>query len=461
MTSLACMADVRDIDRLVAIVSVIRPGAANGLKKAQFARRAQGLEPVDYTHDSLAPVLRSTFGVVAYEEHILQICEAFAGLPPGRGDVLRRALVKQDSAKINEVKAEFMASAKERRRDARSIAYVWDLVAGFQGYAFCRAHSTAYAVEAYQGAYAKHYHPAEFMAGVLTNGKGFYSPLDYTLECRRLGIGFLSPDVNIPSDAFTVELSAAPSGSPAPSLGKAIRVPLRCIKDLSEATLTRWRAELAQTPFTSVRDFCERVRPEGPEALNLIRAGAFDNLGSSRTEQFWRCLHSSRDVNAGADWLFSKSPHLPASESDPLRATYREEPTLLQKLHDELELFGYTITGHPLDLHPHIAWDTYCPIADLHRYHGQRVTVCGLIIVSRSHLQQNGQPMKFISICDRTGIVECEIFAAAYRLYGLNTVRYPVVQVTGEVKPFDNGAGYTLDVLRVQQPRMKTLPAKS
>ncbi|HRH98572.1 MAG TPA: PHP domain-containing protein, partial [Prosthecobacter sp.] len=249
MTSLACMADVRDIDRLVAIVSVIRPGAANGLKKAQFARRAQGLEPVDYTHDSLAPVLRSTFGVVAYEEHILQICEAFAGLAPGRGDVLRRALVKQDSAKINEVKVEFMAAAKERRRDARSIAYVWDLVAGFQGYAFCRAHSTAYAVEAYQGAYAKHYHPAEFMAGVLTNGKGFYSPLVYTLECRRLGIGFLSPDVNASNDAFTVERSDALSGTPAPPLGKAIRVPLRCIKDLSEATLARWRTEIARTPF--------------------------------------------------------------------------------------------------------------------------------------------------------------------------------------------------------------------
>jgi DNA-directed DNA polymerase III PolC len=447
MTSLACMADVRDIDRLVAIVSVIRPGAANGLKKAQFARRAQGLEPVDYTHDSLAPVLRSTFGVVAYEEHILQICEAFAGLAPGRGDVLRRALVKQDIAKINEVKVEFMAAAKERRRDARSIAYVWDLVAGFQGYAFCRAHSTAYAVEAYQGAYAKHYHPAEFMAGVLTNGKGFYSPLVYTLECRRLGIGFHSPDVNIPSDDFTVELSAAPSGTPAAPLGKAIRAPLRCIKDLGEATLARWRTEIARAPFASVRDFCERVRPEGTETLNLIRAGAFDSLGGNRTEQFWRCMHSSRDVNAGADWLFRDS------REDKIRATFREEPTLLQKLHDEMELFGYTITGHPLDLHPHIAWDTYCPIADLHRYHGQRVTVCGLIIVSRSHLQQNGQPMKFISICDRTGIVECEIFSAAYRVYGLKTVRYPVVQITAEVKPFDNLAGYTLDVLRVEQPR--------
>lgn len=447
MTSLACMADVRDIDRLVAIVSVIRPGAANGLKKAQFARRAQGLEPVCYTHESLAPVLRSTFGVVAYEEHILQICEAFAGLAPGRADVLRRALVKQDMKKVEEVHVEFIAAARALAHDETTIGKVWDLVAGFQGYAFCRAHSTAYAVEAYQGAYAKHYHPAEFMAGVLTNGKGFYSALVYTLECRRLGIGFLSPDVNHLTDAFTVESSDAPSGTPVTPLGKAIRVPLRCIKDLSEATLARWRTEIARAPFASIRDFCERVRPAGPEALNLIRSGAFDSLGGTRTEQFWRCLHSSRDVNAGADWLFRDA------REDDIRATFREEPTALQKLHDEMELFGYTISGHPLDCHPQVAWSTYCPIAELHRYPNQRVTVCGLIIVSRSHLQQNGQPMKFISICDRTGIVECEIFAAAYRLYGLNTVRYPVVQITGEVKPFDNLAGYTLEVLRVEMAR--------
>ncbi len=447
MTSLACMAGVRDIDRLVAIVSVIRPGAANGLKKAQFARRAQGLEPVDYTHESLAGVLRSTFGVVAYEEHILQICEAFAGLAPGRADLLRRALVKQDEAKITELKAEFLEAARDRRRDARSIERVWDLVAGFKGYAFCRAHSTAYAVEAYQGAYAKHYHPAEFMAAVLSNGKGFYSALVYTLECRRLGIGFLLPEVNQPSDAFTVEPSDVLSGTPALPLGKAIRVPLRCIKDLSDATLTRWRSELANDPFTSVRDFCVRVRPEGPEALNLIRAGAFDRLGGTRTEQFWHCLHAAQHHSTGAGWLFQGG-----AESN-IRATFREEPTLLQKLQDEMELFGFTISGHPLDLHPHIAWSTYCPIADLHLYHGKRVTVCGLIIVSRHHMQQNGQPMKFISISDRTGIVECEIFAAAYRAYGLNTVRYPVVQITGEVRPFDNGQGFTLEVRHITQPR--------
>ena len=138
------LCNVRDIDCLIAIVSVIRPGAANGAKKTQFARRAQGLEPVEYAHPSLESVLRSTFGVVAYEEHILQICEAFAGLPAGRADVLRRALVKAKLATIEEIGAEFVAAAHALDRKDEDIACVWELVAGFQGYAFCRAHSTAY-----------------------------------------------------------------------------------------------------------------------------------------------------------------------------------------------------------------------------------------------------------------------------------------------------------------------------
>ncbi|WP_395745403.1 hypothetical protein [Prosthecobacter sp.] len=122
-----------------------------------------------------------------------------------------------------------------------------------------------------------------------------------------------------------------------------------------------------------------------------------------------------------------------------MRATFREEPGLQQRLDDEAELLGYTITRHPLDRFPNVDRRTYCPISELHHYKNQRVTICGLIIVSRPHLLHYCQPMKFISVCDRTGIVECEIFAVAYLAHGLATVRYPVVQVTGEVKPFDNG----------------------
>ena len=156
MTSLCRMCNVKEIDGLVAIVSVIRPGAANEGKKASFTRRYQGMEPITYPHPSLEACLRSTYGLVVYEEHILQICEAFAGLPPGRPDVLRRALNKQKHAIIEEIRGEFFASALARGHSLEKTVEVWGLVTGFAGYAFCEAHSTAYGVEAYQSAWLSH-----------------------------------------------------------------------------------------------------------------------------------------------------------------------------------------------------------------------------------------------------------------------------------------------------------------
>ena len=226
MITLSKMCDVRDVDVLIAIVSVIRPGAANTGRKTDFALRAQGLQEVDYTHPSLAQVLKSTFGVVAYEEHILQICEAFADMPAGRADILRRNLVKQKAADVEKMRLEFWACAHRIGRSQAEIESVWNLLFGFQGYAFCRAHSTAYGVEAYQAAHLKRYHPAEFLGAVLTNQKGFYSPLAYTLEARRLGIGFLSPDVNASRPEFYPEYHDSQ---------QFLRVPLWKVKDITWA----------------------------------------------------------------------------------------------------------------------------------------------------------------------------------------------------------------------------------
>ena len=128
MISLCKMCNVRDIDTLIAIVSVIRPGAANESKKMEFARRYQGLSPVRYPHPSLEACLRSTYGLVVYEEHILQICEAFAGLPPGRADILRRALGKEKADVIAQIQTEFADCARRRGRTEAEIAEVWDLV---------------------------------------------------------------------------------------------------------------------------------------------------------------------------------------------------------------------------------------------------------------------------------------------------------------------------------------------
>lgn len=439
MVSLCRMANVREIDGLVAIVSVIRPGAANENKKRAFTRRYQGMEPVAYPHPSLKECLNDSYGLVIYEEHILQLCENFAGLDPGRADVLRRALNKQKRPVIDEIRREFYASAKQRGHSEDKITEVWELASGFAGYAFCKAHSTAYGVEAYQAAWLKRYHPAEFMAAVLSHGKGFYAPLVYVLECRRLGLTFLPPSINEPGPGFTVH-------------GTVLRVPLTKMKGLTGSTSARLLAERHTAPFSSLRDFFERVRPTLEELEAMSQAGAFDAFGQTRTAQFWeiQALHRTwADTAEGQGWLLPP-PRVTQPACVPL-----EEPTKGERLQQETELFGFAISGHPLEMFPNVAWDTYCPVSRLGEFTGQRVVTCGLIVEQRTHHQITGEPMKFLTLADWTGMVETELFAGTYKSHGLATVRYPVLEVEASVEPYENGRGFSLRVFRAGEPREK------
>jgi DNA-directed DNA polymerase III PolC len=438
MTSLCKMTNVREIDGLVAIVSVIRPGAANEDKKRKFTRRYQKMEPPEYPHPSLEPCLRSTFGLVVYEEHILQISEAFAGLNPGRADVLRRALVKQNWRIVREIEKEFAERAREKGHADEKIREVWGLVSGFNGYAFCKAHSTAYGVEAYQAAWLKRYYPAEFMAGVLTNGKGFYHPLVYVLECHRLGLKLLPPSVNEPGPAFVPH-------------GQSIRVPLTHVKGLATRTTDAMLAAHERGPFASLADFFHRVAPSGEALEAMIRAGAFDEFGETRTRQFWQAQHLLKtfgaSMQANQGWLVPP-PGLEQLPTIPLH-----EPSRRERLQSEIDLFGFAVSGHPLELFDDVPWDTYCAVNRLADFVGETVTACGLVVEQRTHHQATGEPMKFLSLADWTGIVETELFAQTYKSYGLATVRYPVLEVEARVEPFDNGRGYSLRVLRAGKPR--------
>ena len=434
MISLCRMTNVREIDGLIAIVSVIRPGAANESKKLRFTRRYQKLEPITYPHDCLKPCLRSTFGLVVYEEHILQICEVFAGLTGGRADVLRRALNKNKVKVIAEIGLEFVRSARAQGHDDAVIEEVWQLVTGFNGYAFNKAHSTAYGVEAYQAAWLKRYHPAEFMAGVLTNGKGFYSALVYVLECLRLGIRLLSPRVNAPGPGFRVE-------------GGGIRVPVSAIKGLTDLLLESLHT--AHVVFISLTDFVEHLHPSREEVELLIRAGAFDCFGQSRTRQFWEAQVCARRGVSTQDWL------VPPPALECMDGIALAEPSRQQQLEQETELFGYTVSGHPLELFDDVAWDTYCPVLRLKDFIGEQVVLCGLIVEQRTHVQQSGEPMKFMTLCDYSGMVETELFAASYKRHAVATVRYPVLEITATVEPFENSRGFTLRVHRAGKPRTK------
>ncbi len=420
MTSLLVMTGCRDIDCLTAVESIIRPGAANEGKKRAFARRHQGLEPVTYVHPSLEPLLADTYGLMAYEEHILLVANGFAGMSWGRADLLRRALVKnKDRRKIEQLGAEFRELALRGGRTGEETEAVWKMLEGFAGYMFNKAHSAAYAVEAFQGAWLKTRYPLEFLAAVLSSRRGFYAPILYVLEALRHGARFLAPDVNLSAQRFLVR-------------GDTIRLPLSQIKGLADETVERIHRE---RPFPDAGDFYRRARPQHAEWLALLKAGALDSLGEARPRLFWR-LARLEAVN-GASLLEPQDPE-PAPETRP-------NPLW------EHELLGFPVSCHPLELFaPRLDWSRYVPAAEVARHLDGTVRVCGLIVCDRVHTTDRG-PMKFLTLADYSGFLEVCLFADAYRSYGHLTTQ-PVVAVTGVVDPFDNRRGFTLNATRVSAP---------
>jgi DNA polymerase III alpha subunit len=185
----------------------------------------------------------------------------------------------------------------------------------------------------------------------------------------------------------------------------------------------------------------------------MIRAGAFDSFGEPRTRQFWSAQYLLRTFGTGEtdqSWL------IPPADPNKLPKIPVIEPTRDERLQAETDLFGFAVTGHPLELFKNIAWDTYCPVKRLGEFIGQTVQVCGLVVEQRIHHQVTGEPMKFLSLADWTGIIETELFAKTYKSYGLATVRYPVLEIEARVEPFENGRGFTLRALAARRPRSIT-----
>ena len=185
----------------------------------------------------------------------------------------------------------------------------------------------------------------------------------------------------------------------------------------------------------------------------MIRAGAFDIFGDKRTRQFWQAQYLLRTFGSASEpkqgWLIppadpTRLPELPAVE-----------PAHKEQLRAETELFGFAVSGHPLELFDDIAWETYCPVNRLGEFVGQTVSVCGLVVEQRVHHQITGEPMKFLSLADWTGIIETELFAQTYKTYGLATVRYPVLEVQARIEPFENGRGFSLRALAARNPRRR------
>ncbi len=434
MTSLLVMTNCRDIDCLTAVESIIRPGAANEGKKRAYARRHQKLEPVTYAHPSLEPLLADTYGLMAYEEHILLVANGFANMPWGRADMLRRTLVKnKDRARIAAFGEEFRRYARKHGRGEDEIESVWKLLEDFAGYMFNKAHSAAYAVEAFQGAWLKTRYPIEFLASVLTNRRGFYSTMLYVLEALRCGARFLPPDVRLSHPSrFLVR-------------GDSVLLPLNQIKGLSQDLSDRIAA---RRPYADAGDFFRKIQPHRSEWMALLKTGALDTFEEPRGRLFWRLcrLEASlvRHTAAAPEKLFA-SPD-PDGSFDDLKPSPRWEH----------ELLGFPVSCHPLDYFaPRVDWKRYVPAEQLRlrpqRYIGKEVQVCGLIVADRIHSTERG-PMKFLTLADFTGFVEVSLFTNAYDAYGHLTVQ-PVVAVTATADPFDNRKGCSLNATHVSLPK--------
>jgi DNA polymerase III alpha subunit len=257
----------------------------------------------------------------------------------------------------------------------------------------------------------------------------------------------------------------------------AIRVPVLLVKGLTNRTKEAILQEREHGEFSSLADFVCRVQPLAEEMETLIRVGAFDIFGQPRTTQYWQFKASVSNAECGVrsaecavrepeaglkSQIANARPWLlPPGNLERLPSVPLAEPDRLQRLRAEEELLGYPVSGHPLELFPDIAWDTYCPVNRLAEHVGEQVVTCGLIIEQRLFHQITGEPMKFLTLADWTGIVETELFARTYQSYGLNTIRYRVLEITATVEPFENGRGYTLRVLRANKPRNKvTLRSK-
>ncbi|MBL8178997.1 MAG: DNA polymerase III subunit alpha [Bryobacterales bacterium] len=442
MTSLLVMTDCRDMDCLTAVESIIRPGAANEGKKRAFARRHQKLEPVSYAHPSLEPLLSDTYGLMAYEEHILLVANGFANMPWGRADMLRRTLVKnKDRARILAFGDEFRRCARKHGRSEMEIEAVWNLLQDFAGYMFNKAHSAAYAVEAYQGAWFKTRYPIEFLASVLTNRRGFYSTMLYVLEALRCGARFLPPDVRRSHPSrFLVKDSS-------------VLLPLNQIKGLTQDIVDRIAA---RRPYSDAADFFRKVHPHRSEWISLLKTGALDSFDEPRGRLFWRLCRLEAALarqTATTEKMFTGDEI--ADNLDETKPSPRWEH----------ELLGFPVSCHPLDYFaPHIDWKRYVSASQLRlhpqRYADKQIQVCGLIVADRIHSTNRG-PMKFLTLADFTGFTEVSLFTEAYDTYGHLTVQ-PVVAVTATADPFDNRKGCSLNATRVEIPmQVKTQAASN
>jgi DNA polymerase-3 subunit alpha len=400
------------IEDLCALNALYRPGPIQGGMIPDFIDRKHGRKPVVYDVPELEPILSETYGVILYQEQVMQISNKLAGYSLGDADILRRAMGKKKADEMAKQRERFITGATARGLPAKKVAKIFDLMEQFAGYGFNKSHSAAYAYLAYVTAYLKAHYSVEFMSALLTSESGNTDKIvKYINECKEMGIRVLPPEVN------QSDLNFTPAGD-------AIRFGLGAVKNVGQGAVEAIvKAREEGGAFTSIYKFCERINLGNVNSRvieSLVKAGALDSTGANRaqlTEAIPRAIESgtraSRDREMGQHGLFGFAEDELASEY-PLAKL--PDWTMEQKLAGEKEVLGIYVSGHPLDRFKDKVADLAThftdKLEDLEK--GTPVALCGMLTGIVRKTNRDGKYWASMKLDDGRGTVDAMVFANRY-----------------------------------------------
>ncbi|AQA18309.1 DNA polymerase III subunit alpha [Halioglobus japonicus] len=443
---------------IVALVALFRPGPLQSGMVDNFINRKHGREEISYPdaqyqHEWLQPILQPTYGIILYQEQVMQIAQELAGYTLGGADMLRRAMGKKKPEEMAKQRAIFEEGAQGKGVDGTLAMKIFDLVEKFAGYGFNKSHSAAYALVSYQTCWLKTHYPAPFMAAVMS------SELDNTdkivifvEECRRMKLSLKLPDVNEGQYMFTVNEQ------------DDIIYGLGAIKGLGEGPIENiLKAREEGGPFKDLFDFCARTDPRkvNRKAIEaLIRSGALDSMGETR----WVLMASMEDAlkaaeqsasnrDAGIDDLFGEVVPSQGSGHEDVYAPFRNMRPWPDKerLGGEKDTLGLYITGHPIDEYEReIRKFAPTRIADLRADKQGNQVLAGLIVAMRTMKTKRGDTMAILTLDDRSARLEVTVYAEAFNEARELLGKDKIVIVEGKVAHDDYSGGLAMRVSGVR-----------
>ncbi len=398
---------------IIAVVALYRPGPMDNIPS--YIRRKHGEEEPDYLHPLLEDILKETFGIMIYQEQVMQIAQVLSGYSLGGADLLRRAMGKKIKAEMDAQKKTFIDGAVGQKVKASKAEQIFDQVAKFAGYGFNKSHAAAYALVAYQTAYLKAKYPVEFMAASMTLDLGNTDKLNiFRQELQRLKITLLPPDINRSESRFSVEPEAE---------GKqAIRYALGALKNVGVHAMQGLVAERGEKgPFKGLSDLAERLDPKQVNKRSLeslSAAGAFDNLSPNRRQLFEGADVLVRNAAAAAEARTSAQVSLFGGESMPapdLKLPQVPDWPPLERLQYEFNAIGFYLSAHPLDSFQtslkRLGVVLQAELAATARLWPGRRKLAGIVVGKQERRAKSGNRFAFLQLSDPSGVYEVVLFS--------------------------------------------------